>query len=482
MKARAEREADGHESTTTAATPQVDPSGAASQAQASELAASAPPYPGVMLRLGSAGPPVVTLQTLLNGGGAGLSPDGAFGPLTRQAVVGFQQGAALDVDGIVGPATWGALIEDGGGPGPAPGGGGGDTVEPGGPGGGGPLVETPPGGAPPETTGGTWLAPDERLALAGSLRAAGDEMSFDGGGAAAQVGPTVTDAAHLIEQGGPAEDQALSSILAAVVRMPESGAAGPLPTGPEAQVAVLDFLDTHVTASVSPMPPKIAAWLGRVRSMRAFYASMAGIPTAQPGDMTAQQPVSSKRQAAVGAALAQVGKVRAKGALTDVDDDGKAARQGWRTLTMIFDAAYGGYPDPEILKRPRKGTKAVHGKPGETVAVDDVLVSWCGIFATWAHVAGGLLPAGAWPSMPGKLTPDFTRVPQPGDILNMPKGNHFGLLTWVEAPPSPNPTPAQIKKLKIRSVEGNLGVGSTIEERSGTMADWPWGARNPDDW
>lgn len=479
MKAQAEREADGQQTPTTATTQAVDPGGAASQAQASELAASAPPYPGIMLRLGSSGPPVVTLQTLLNGHGAGLTPDGAFGPLTRQAVVGFQQGAALDVDGIVGPATWGSLIEDGG-PGPTPGGttGGGDTG-----GGGGPLVETPPGGtgaAPP--SGGHWLAPDERQALAGSLRTAGDEMSFDGGGPAAQVGPTVSNAAHLIEQGGPAEDQALSSILAAIVRMPESGAAGPVPAGPEAQVAVLDFLDTHVTASVSPMPPKIAAWLGRVRSMRAFYASMTGIAAAKPGDMTAQQPVSSKRQAAVGAALAQVGKVSAKGPLTDVDDDGKAARQGWRTLTMIFDGAYGGYPDPEILKRPRSGTKAVHGKPGETVAVDDVLVSWCGIFATWAHVAGGLLPAGAWPAMPGKLTPDFTRVPQPGDILNMPKGNHFGLLTWVEAPPSPNPTPAQIKKLKIRSVEGNLGVHSTIEERSGTMADWPWGARNPDDW
>ena len=39
--------------------------------------------------------------------------DGIFGPVTKQGVEEFQQGAHLTVDGIVGPATWSALGGDG---------------------------------------------------------------------------------------------------------------------------------------------------------------------------------------------------------------------------------------------------------------------------------------------------------------------------------------------------------------------------------
>src|ERR1700730_4937315 len=38
--------------------------------------------------------------------------DGTFGPITKAAVESFQQGSGLAVDGIVGPATWGALPAD----------------------------------------------------------------------------------------------------------------------------------------------------------------------------------------------------------------------------------------------------------------------------------------------------------------------------------------------------------------------------------
>lgn len=54
--------------------------------------------------------PVRTLQRHLALAGFLPGPlDGRYGPLTRQAVVGFQASHGLQVDGIVGPETWAAL-------------------------------------------------------------------------------------------------------------------------------------------------------------------------------------------------------------------------------------------------------------------------------------------------------------------------------------------------------------------------------------
>ena len=71
--------------------------------------------PNVILRQGSQGQDVVTLQYLLNVI-AQYHPkvpapvqDGIFGSGTRQSVIAFQQAMGLDPDGIVGPATWQSL-------------------------------------------------------------------------------------------------------------------------------------------------------------------------------------------------------------------------------------------------------------------------------------------------------------------------------------------------------------------------------------
>lgn len=62
-----------------------------------------------VLQQGSSGQAVVTLQNDLDQLGYNLSQDGQFGPLTRQAVVSFQQNHGLVPDGVVGPLTWGAI-------------------------------------------------------------------------------------------------------------------------------------------------------------------------------------------------------------------------------------------------------------------------------------------------------------------------------------------------------------------------------------
>lgn len=56
------------------------------------------------VKQGSNGPDVVYLQQKL-----GIGADGAFGPITKKAVVAFQKSRGLAADGIVGPMTWKAI-------------------------------------------------------------------------------------------------------------------------------------------------------------------------------------------------------------------------------------------------------------------------------------------------------------------------------------------------------------------------------------
>jgi len=71
--------------------------------------------PDAILRQGSRGPDVITLQYLLNMAAEfypyvpEVAQDGIFGSGTRQAVIAFQQMMGLSPDGIVGPDTWRAL-------------------------------------------------------------------------------------------------------------------------------------------------------------------------------------------------------------------------------------------------------------------------------------------------------------------------------------------------------------------------------------
>ena len=67
------------------------------------------PYPTI--KMGSKGPDVMNLQTILNSKGYSLVVDGEFGPSTQAAVNNFQRANGLTDDGIVGPKTWEKLTK-----------------------------------------------------------------------------------------------------------------------------------------------------------------------------------------------------------------------------------------------------------------------------------------------------------------------------------------------------------------------------------
>lgn len=73
--------------------------------------------PSSVLRLGSSGQDVITLQYLLNVAAEfnaaipAPTQDGVFGRGTQQAVMAFQRAAGLSPDGVVGPLTWQALYD-----------------------------------------------------------------------------------------------------------------------------------------------------------------------------------------------------------------------------------------------------------------------------------------------------------------------------------------------------------------------------------
>ena len=75
------------------------------------------PYPGTLVREGARGEDVRWIQQSINiirrvyPSLPWLSEDGVFGPLTRAAVVAFQNTFALSPDGIVGPITWAKLLQ-----------------------------------------------------------------------------------------------------------------------------------------------------------------------------------------------------------------------------------------------------------------------------------------------------------------------------------------------------------------------------------
>jgi peptidoglycan hydrolase-like protein with peptidoglycan-binding domain len=64
------------------------------------------------VRKGDRGPTVKRLHELLAGNGLGVPSSSVFGTRTHEAVRAYQKARKLTVDGIVGPQTWTALLND----------------------------------------------------------------------------------------------------------------------------------------------------------------------------------------------------------------------------------------------------------------------------------------------------------------------------------------------------------------------------------
>ncbi|MGW0773734.1 peptidoglycan-binding protein [Streptomyces sp. NPDC002835] len=64
-----------------------------------------------ILKSGSKGSDVRSAQQLLAAHGYSIGADGIFGPNTRSAVIKFQRSRSLAADGVVGPNTWSKLIK-----------------------------------------------------------------------------------------------------------------------------------------------------------------------------------------------------------------------------------------------------------------------------------------------------------------------------------------------------------------------------------
>jgi Putative peptidoglycan binding domain len=186
------------------------------------------------------------------------------------------------------------------------------------------------------------------------------------------------------------------------------------------------------------------------------------------GTGTEAQPSSGSavRDAIVSAARSKIGSV-----FSDVpgaaDETGDKVRTGWETLTEIFNVAFPSFPK-HIIKYIKYGKN--NGKPGSN---PNGLVSWCGIFATWAVMTGGG-NCGTWDGGPrcssmSKITND----PKPGDVGYFTANAHHCIIASVNG--------NQIETIDGNSYDGDSGGNGAITSKTRSRSEFAGFFKQVDD-
>jgi Putative peptidoglycan binding domain/N-acetylmuramoyl-L-alanine amidase len=89
-------------------TPGPSPTPSTGGAGQPKPSATAPPYPGRVLRLGTSGADVRQWQQKMSDRGWSIAVDGVYGPVSARTCKSFQAEKSLPVNGEVGPETWAA--------------------------------------------------------------------------------------------------------------------------------------------------------------------------------------------------------------------------------------------------------------------------------------------------------------------------------------------------------------------------------------
>lgn len=214
---------------------------------------------------------------------------------------------------------------------------------------------------------------------------------------------------------------------AAPAATPEAPAAGPGPTAPAAD------------KQVASQP--------------------AGSPPATPDAPAAAQPAvdGGVRGAIVAAARSKIGSVYSDVA-GEADETGDKTRQGWQILSEIFDVGFPSFPK-KIVKYIKYGKN--NGKDGSS---SNGLVSWCGIFATWAVMTGGGT-CGPWDAGPRCSSMNrITKDPKPGDVGYFTANQHHCIIASVNGD--------QIETIDGNSYDGSSGGNGAITSKTRSRHDF----------
>jgi peptidoglycan hydrolase-like protein with peptidoglycan-binding domain len=183
-------------------------------------------------------------------------------------------------------------------------------------------------------------------------------------------------------------------------------------------------------------------------------AGPAATPAEAPPEHAADKAIANPvRQAIVMAARSKLGTVESN-TPGEPDATGDKTRKGWETLTEIFEVAY-----PEFPKQIIKYIK--WGKNSEST---NGLVSWCGIFATWAVITGGGT-CGTWKS--GDRCSSMKRItnnPQPGDVGYFHAYQHHCIIAAVDGD--------RIETIDGNAYDSNSGGSGAITSRWRSRSDF----------